>query len=47
MKTVKTQIITQATAKLNEEVNEELEIEDPEIEVAEAILKKAKDESTP
>ncbi len=41
--TVETNIIMKSTAKLNEEVLDELHIPDPDVESAEAILKKAKD----
>jgi len=44
MKNVKTEIIMEATAKLKKLVEEELEIEDPDLEVAEAILKKSTEE---
>ena len=43
MKDVKTEIIMEATAELKEEVSAELEIEDPTLEEAEAILKPKKE----
>lgn len=43
MNTVNTNLIMRSTAQLNEEVLDELQIPDPDVESAEAILQKVKD----
>jgi len=43
MNTVNTNLIMKSTAQLNEEVLDELQIPDPDVQSAEAILQKVKD----
>jgi len=45
MKNVKTQIIMQATAKLQDEIEKELEDKDPSLEEAESALRDNKNEN--
>lgn len=43
MSITETNLIMKSTAQLNEEVLDELHVPDPDVDTAEAILKKAKD----